>query len=138
MKKLLSIFTIVVAAASLAAAPATADEGAPIPLKVKLVTFDGKQRIKIAKKIRVVTSCSKDCNARVKLKLITPVTTYKFDAATGIPATGTWTVGIRLSRFVRSYLRNNIRHSRLVVNFTATDIETGFKTIKVKTFRFRK
>lgn len=141
MRKLILAFIATALAAVLAGgvAPAVAAEGdEPKPLKVKVVTFDGKQRLQVKRKLRLVTSCSKDCNATIKLRLVTPVTTTRASASTGIPATGTWTVNLGLSRFLRSYIRQNITRSKLVVGFRAVDIETGKTTSKVKTFRFRR
>ena len=133
----LGFVSILVAALLAGATPAGGADEVTKPLKVKVVTFDGKQRLRVAKKLRLVTSCSKDCNARIKLRLVTPVTTTRASASTGIPATGTWTVNLGLSRFLRRYIRQNISRSKLVVGFRAVDVETGKVTSLVKTFRFR-
>jgi hypothetical protein len=113
-------------------------QDSPKSLKVKLVTFDGKQRLKVKRKVRLIASCSKDCNARVKLRLVTPVTTVRGGGSIGLEATGTWTIGVILSPSFRSYIRQNITRCRLVANFSAVDIETGKTVRKVKTFRFRR
>ena len=118
--------------------PVGAAEEAPKPLKVKLVTFDGKQRIKVKRKVRLIASCSKDCNARVNLRLVTPVTTVRGGGSISLEATDTWTLGVILSPTFRSYIRQNIRSCKLVANFRAVDIETGKAVTKVKTFRFRR
>lgn len=140
MRKLASALAglLIVAGAVVGVSPAGAAEESPKPLKVKLVTFDGKQRLKVKRKVRLIASCSKDCNAKVNLRLVTPVTTVLGGGSLSLEATGTWTIGVILSPSFRSYIRQNITRCKLVAFFSAVDIETGKTVRKSKTFRFRR
>ena len=140
MKKLI-VSIVVVLAGSLAFSSSPASAGivdAATPLRLKIATFDGNPKIKLATKMQVLATCSKDCNAKVTVKLITPASTLKVNGSRGLPAGSFWKVGLLLTKFGKSYLKDNYRQSRFKVAFSAVDIETGKRVSKTKTFKIRK
>ena len=42
-----------------------------------------------------------------------------------------------VTRYGRNYLKDNYRDSKLKVRLSAVDLETGKRTVKIRTFRFR-
>lgn len=110
---------------------------AATPLRVKVATPDGNPKVKVAKKVKLLASCSKDCNITAKLKLISPANTLTGNVSRGLRAQQFWTIGFVLTRYGRNYLKDNYRDSKLKVRLSAVDLETGKRTVKIRTFRFR-
>ena len=111
-----------------------ASGAAAFPLKVELVTFDGKKKVKVARKLKAVASCSKDCSLRITFALRTPAGTIKGT----VPGNRLIPVNARLNNTALKYLKTNYRASRYTINVAAVDLETGKRSIKRRTFRFYK
>jgi hypothetical protein len=105
-------------------------------LAVKVTSTDSKPKIKVARKLKVLISCSKDCRASARLKLITPINRLNVGSSQSLGAGDVWTTGIRLTGFGLRYLKENYRKSKLVVVVKATDLATGSKVSKTRSFRF--
>jgi hypothetical protein len=114
------------------ASPATTSA---VPMKVKITPFAGK-RVKVAKRLKVLVTCSKDCAAKVKVKLITPAGNSTVTGGRDLTAEGTWITGMVLSNFGVKLLRNHWRNSRLKVSVTAQNVANGTIRKNSKTFRF--
>lgn len=111
--------------------------GAADPLKVRIVTFDGNPKIKVKRKLSFLVSCSKNCGATIKIKLITPAVVTPGKLSGGLSANAPRTANFRLTNYGLRYLKKNFRKSRLSVKVTAKDNETGEKVIKRKVFKLR-
>ncbi|HTU14611.1 MAG TPA: hypothetical protein VMF31_05385 [Solirubrobacterales bacterium] len=137
-----TILTAVLAlAASLAFTTAVSSAGIvdqAVPLKLKVVTADGKKRIKVAKKLPVLVSCSKDCSFKTTVTLITPATSDPKSISGNLPAGNILTLRYRLTSYGVRYVKRNVSGSKLKVKFSAKDTETGERVIKSRTFRFYK
>jgi hypothetical protein len=105
-------------------------------LNVKVTSTDSRPKIKVARKLKVLISCSNDCRASTRLKLITPINRFNVGGSRALGAGDVWTTGIRLTGFGLRYLKRNYRKSKLVVVVRATDRETGRKVSKTHGFRF--
>lgn len=108
------------------------------PLKVKVVPLDGGHKIKVAKTLKLAVSCSKDCRAKVKIKLITPIRSDTVKGGHSLTSENTWLTGMALTNFGRQTLKRNVRRSRLKVRVSALDIATSKRTVKTRTFKFRR
>lgn len=109
-----------------------------VPLKTKVVTADGKKKIKVAKKLPVLVSCSKDCSFKATVTLIAPAISEPKSLSGSIPGGNILTLNYKLTSFGRNYLKKNVRRSKLKVKFSAKDTETGERVVKTRTFRFYK
>ncbi len=105
-------------------------------LSVKVTTTDSKPRIKVARELKVLVGCSKDCRAKAKIRLWTPINKVNVKGSQLMGAGDVWTTGIRLTGFGLRYLKKNYRKSRLRVAIKAKDTETGKFAKKTRTFRF--
>ncbi len=105
-------------------------------LSVKVTTADGKPRIKVARELKVLVGCSKDCRAKAKIRLSTPINKVNVKGSEPMGAGDVWTTGIRLTGFGLRYLKKNYRESRLRVAIRAKDKATGRFANKTRTFRF--
>ncbi len=105
-------------------------------LAVKVTSTDSKPKIKVARNLKVLVSCSKDCRASARLKLITPINRLNVGGSRTLGAGDVWTTGIRLTGFGLRYLKENYRKSRLVVVIKAKDLATGKTVSKTRGFRF--
>ena len=126
---------LLVAAVGVGAMASTA--GAATPMKIKIAPFAGT-KVKVAKKLKVVTSCSKDCAAKVRVTLITPVGNTSVKGGRGLKAGRTWITGMVLTNYGVKVLKNHYRYSRLRVKITARNVKNGTVRTKTKTFRFRR
>jgi hypothetical protein len=139
LRKFTVLLTIVALGVAL---PASATAGGQVDtqpkLRLKLTTPDGKKKVKVAKKLKVISSCSKDCGLTAKIKLITPASNVNGTLSSVVPANKIYQMHLKLTGFGLRYLKKNYRKSRLKVKLTAVDVLTGDKVIKSKTFRFRK
>lgn len=131
----ISILGLAPAAASAAHSDA-GDAARASRLAVKVTSPDSKPKIKVARNLKVLVSCSKDCRASARLKLITPINRLNVGGSRTLGAGDVWTTGIRLTRFGLNYLKKNYRWSKLVVVVRATDRATGRKVSKTRGFRF--
>lgn len=143
MKKLSSITlaTVVAVITGLTFSTAVSSAGIvdqPLPLKTRIVTKDGKKKIKIGKKLPVLVSCSKDCSFKATVTLIAPAVKEPKSLTGTLVANNILTLNYKLTSFGRSYLRDNVRSSRLKVKFSAKDTETGKRVIKTRSFGFFK
>jgi len=143
MKKLssISVATAVVLIAGLTFTTGVSSAGIvdqPVPLKTRIVTKDGKKKIKIAKKLPVLVSCSKACSFKATVTLIAPAVKEPKSLTGTLVANNILTLNYKLTNFGRSYLKDNVRKSKLKVKFSAKDQETGKRVIKTKSFRFYK
>ena len=139
MKKLSSLtFSIAVAVvASLTFSTAVSSAGIidqPLPLKVRISAPDDKKKIKIGKKLPVYVSCSKDCSFKATVTLIAPAVKEPKSLTGTLGGNKILTLNYKLTKFGRSYLRDNARASKLKVKFSAKDAETGKRAIKTRSF----
>jgi len=138
MRKLI-VSTALVLAAGLAFSTTASNAGLvdnPAPLRLKIVSKDGKPKLKVQKKLPVLISCSKDCRARIKMTIVTPVGKDDIKDAGPLPAGTVLTVRFPLTNFGLNYLKKNFRNSKLKVNFSAKDLETGKRVTKTRSFGF--
>jgi hypothetical protein len=127
---------ISVAAVAPAATVAAESGVSATSLKVKIVSPDGRPKVKVARDLRVLVSCNNDCRARARVTLKTPVNNLKVAGTQLLGAGDVWTTGIRLTNFGLRYLKKNFTRSVLRVDVTATEIGTGLKTTAARSFRF--
>ncbi len=123
---------------SFVALPAAASGDAGVSattLKVKLASEDGKPKVKVARRLKVLSSCSTDCNARVKLILKTPATTLRLSGSRKLSGGDIWTTWIQLNGYGFRYLKKTYRKSVLKVILTATDTVTKKRVVKTRNFR---
>jgi hypothetical protein len=139
LKKLLISISVVLVA-SLFAGPtaggAIGGQASAAPLRVKIVSPDGRPRIKVARNLKVLVSCNNDCRARARLTLKTPINNLRVAGTQLLGAGDVWTTGIRLTNFGLRYLRQNFTRSVLKVSVTATEVGTGRKVTAARSFRF--
>lgn len=125
---------------SLAIAPvAGATHGAQAsvnPLAVRITTVDSKPRVKVARKLKVLVSCSTGCRATARLTLKTPDGSERFRAVRVLPEGSTWVTGIQLTNYGLNYLKRAFRQSLLKVAIVAVDPETKKRVSKTRFFRF--
>jgi len=107
------------------------------PMRVKLGPLAGT-KVKVAKDLKVVASCTKDCSLRARIKLITPVGNSTVSGGRRVPADRGWITGMVLTRYGLKILRTHYRQSRLKVSIAAKDLETGRIVRIIKSFRFRR
>lgn len=137
MKKV--FVTIALVATSLAVTGIVSTAGASAaPLRLKIATFDGKKRVKVARKLKAVTSCSKNCSLRVTFKVRTPAGTIKDKASGTVTGNKLVRISLTLNNAALKYLRLNYRRSRYTINISAKDLETGKRVNKKRSFRFYK
>jgi hypothetical protein len=138
MNKALATLAVVIAA-GLLSAPASASDAvssADPQLRVKLVTPDGRPKVKVERKLKVLSSCSTACRMRVTMILRTPLGSTKRGGAINLNAGGIWTTWIDLNNFGLSYLKKNYTRSSLKVVARGRDFKTGQVVRKVRTFGF--
>lgn len=106
------------------------------PLNVKVASIDGRPRVKVARQLKSLVSCSNSCTAIARFTLRTPANTLRLKSQQRLSASEIWTTGIQLTNFGLRYLRQNYRRSVFTVAVTAFDRETRKKTVRVRHFRF--
>jgi len=126
---------LLVSVVGIAAIGSTA--GAAVPLNIKIAPYAGT-KVKVAKKLKVLASCSKDCKAKVKVTLITPAGNTSVKGGRNLTANRSWITGMVLTGYGLNILKNHYRYSSLRVAVTATNIANGTVRHKTKTFRFRR
>ncbi|MCO5316535.1 MAG: hypothetical protein M9938_10310 [Solirubrobacterales bacterium] len=119
------------------ASTAPAADTAAVPLSIKVAPFAGK-KVKVARKLKVIVSCDRDCVAKVRITLITPAGNSKVGGARSLPENRSWITGMVLTRFGVGVLRNHFRRSRLKVVVRARDPQAGAWSQVTRTFRFRR
>ncbi len=107
------------------------------PMNIKMAPFAGK-KVKVAKKLKVIVSCSKDCAAKVRVTLITPVGNTSVKGGRNLEAGQGWITGMVLTNYGVRVLKNHYRNSRLKVAVTARNLKNGTIRKKTKSFRFRR
>jgi len=135
MKKFL-VTTALISASLAFTGVISTSTAAAAPLTVKIATFDGKKKIKVARKLKAVASCSKDCGIRITFALRTPAGTVKDTVSGKVPGNRLIPVNSRLNNAALRYLKNSYRSSRYTINVSAVDLENGKRVVKKKSFRF--
>jgi len=136
MKKLSHILAgLLIAAVGLGAMTSTAS--AAVPMKVKIAPFAGK-KVRVAKKLKVYVTCTKDCAAKVRITLITPAGNSTVKGGRNLPANRGWITGMVLNRYGVSLLKKHWRNSRFKVAVTARNLKNGTIRKNAKVFRFRR
>ena len=107
-------------------------------LKVRILSPDGKQRLKVKRKISYGLFCNKNCAVVVDTKLVFPDEVLKDRIKGGLKAFQPKGASLTLNAPALRYLKLTYPRTRFVVKVTATDVATGNKTVKRKTFRFRR
>lgn len=124
---------------ALATATTTSATAAPSDkLQVLVKTVDGKDRIKVKRKLAVGIACTKNCKVVVDMKLVTPDDTLKGRIKGGLKAFEPKAASFTLNTTAINYLRLAYPKSRFSIKVTATDISNGKRVIKRKVFRFRR
>ena len=131
MKKLLASLPFATCLAPIPVSGASGLVDQPLPLKLKIVSRDGKAKLKAARKLPVLISCSKLCDAKVKMTIFTPVGKGSVADAGQLGENKVLTI-----KFGFRYLKDNYRKSKLKVKFSAKDVETGKRVAKTRAFRF--
>ena len=109
---------------------------AATPMNVKIAPYAGT-KVKVAKKLKVIVSCSKDCAAKVKVTMITPAGNSTVKGGRNLAAGQGWLTGMVLTNYGLSVLKNHYRFSRLKVAVTARNLKNGTIRKKTSFFRFR-
>ncbi len=120
------------------AGPASASDQVEQPLRVKIASFAGTPKIKVAKRLKITVSCNRPCAVNVKGSLRMPGGKAGWKASRNLETGGIWFLTYRLTNYGLKYLRHNYKNSWYVIHATATDLETGEKVKKTRNFRFRK
>lgn len=129
------IAALLVAIVGMAAIGSTAN--AAIPMKIKIAPYAGT-KVKVAKRLKVIATCTKDCRAKVKVTLITPAGNSSVKGGRKLQANSSWITGMILTNYGVNVLKNHYRNSRLRVAITATNVSNGTVRHQTKTFRFRR
>lgn len=108
------------------------------PIKVRVVTPDGKKKLLVQKKLEVLAVCSQSCAAKATITLKTPLGPDKDTLGGTLEANAPVTLSLTLNKPGLKYLRDNFRASSLKVRFTARDLTTNLRDTRTRTFRFRK
>jgi hypothetical protein len=101
-----------------------------------VVSPDGKPKIEVQRKLKVLSSCSNTCRMRVTMILKTPLGSTKRGGAITLQEDGVWSTWIDLNGFGLSYLKQNWTRSSLKVIALGRDVESGQVVRKVRTFGF--
>lgn len=109
---------------------------AAAPMKVKVAPYAGT-KVRVAKRLKVVASCTSDCAARVRITLYTPVGKSTVSGSRNLEANIGWITGMILTPYGVNILRNHYRYSRLKVVVTARNLEHGTIRTVTRFFRFR-
>jgi hypothetical protein len=136
-RNLVAGLTIAAFGVGLVAAPVGPAVAADRPLNVRFFTPDGKQRLKVKRKIGFSIGCTKNCAVVVDMKLVMPGDVIKSRVKGGIKAFSAKSPYVVLNNPALRYLKLTYPRSRFSVKVTATDISNGKKTVKNKVFRFR-
>lgn len=107
------------------------------PMNIKIAPYAGT-KVKVAKKLKVIVSCSKDCAAKVRITMITPAGNSTVKGGRNLPAGQSWLTGMVLTNYGLSVLKNHYRYSRLKVAVSARNLKNGTVRNKTKFFRFRR
>lgn len=135
MSKARNLFAgLLIAAVGISGLASTASAAAP--MNVKVAPYAGT-KVKVAKKLKVIVSCSKDCAAKVKVTLYTPVGNSTVKGGQNLKANRGWITGMVLTGYGVNVLRNHYRYSRLKVAVTARNLKNGTIRKRTKFFRFR-
>lgn len=115
----------------------TATATAATPMKVKIAPFAGN-KVKVAKKLKVYVTCTKDCAAKVKVTLITVAGNSAVKGGRNLEANRGWVTGMILTNYGTSFLKKHYSTSRLKVAVTARNLKNGTIRKNTKIFRFRR
>lgn len=121
--------------------PAPAESGASaraVPFAIVSGPRDGGKRVQVARILRFKILCTKDCRVKARFKLITPRGSDTVKGGRSLRALVTWHTGMILTRTGRNVLKRNYLNSRIVATFIATDVLTGKRIVKKRSYGFRK
>jgi hypothetical protein len=138
MRKLF-VSTIVILAAGMAFSGVATSAGivdAPKPLKVRITTKDGHEKLQVQKKQLFLMSCNVGCTASVKVTLIVPLAKSVSSINFVKPEGGIYGVKYTLNRPTLKYLKETYKRSKLKLRVSAKDISTGKRVIETRTYRF--
>ena len=147
MKKAGIAFLAVAVMAMLPVTPAAAD---PAPATEKSASASaaafrliagprgGARRVKVARILRFRVVCTRDCRVKARFKLITPVGSDTVKGGRSLKAFTKWQTGMILTRTGRNLLKRNYLNSRIVARFIATDVLTGKRIVRNRSYGFRK
>lgn len=136
MNKARNLLTaMLIASVGMGTLASTAEAAAP--LKIKIAPYAGT-KVKVAKKLKVIVSCSKDCAAKVKVTLLTPAGNTSVKGGRNLKANSGWITGMVLTGYGLSILKNHYPYSRLRISVSARNLSNGTIRNKTKTFRFRR
>ena len=150
MKKAALAFAAVMAVALVPASPvspasakttAPAESGASASaVRFALVAGPrgGARRVKVARILRFRVLCTKDCRVKARFKLITPAGSDTVKGGRSLKALVTWHTGMILTRTGLGVLKRNYLNSRMAVRFVATDVLTGKRIVRNRSYGFRK
>lgn len=139
MKKTLTGLAVLAASLGFTAVPASAAVGtasADPVLRVKLVSPDGRPKLKVQRRLKVLSSCSTDCRMRITMILKTPLGSTKRGGSRDLPAGGVWSTWIQLNNFGLGYLKRNYKRSSMRVIASARDLKTGQRITRIRKFGF--
>ena len=137
-RTVLAGIAIVAVGAGLAAPAVSPAVAADRPLNVRILTPDGKQRLKVKRKLAVLVGCTKNCAVVVDMKLVMPAEVLKARVKGGIKAYSAKSPAMILNTPAIRYLKLTYPRSRFSLKVTATDISNGKRVVKRKVFRFRR
>ena len=129
-----------VAPAAAGPAPATEKSASASAAAFKLIAGPrgGARRVKVARILRFRVVCTRDCRIKARFKLITPVGSDTVKGGRSLKAFTKWQTGMILKRTGQSVLKRNYLNSRLAVRFIATDVLTGKRIVRNRSYGFRK
>ena len=110
---------------------------AATPMKVKISPYAGT-KVKVAKKLKVIVSCTKNCKVKVKVTLITPAGNSSVKGGKALKENTSWVTGMILTNYGVSILKNHYQNSRLRIAVVATNTKNGTVRRATKSFRFRR
>jgi hypothetical protein len=139
MKKALTVLVLMAVAAGVSASPVSAG-GASVsadpPLRLKIVSPNGKPKLKADSKLTTVLGCNVDCYAKVRYVLRMPVGKLSNGGGRSLTGGSFWLPSMTLNGVATNYLKQNYRNSTMKVVLTARDLKTGARETKTRIFGF--
>ncbi len=126
---------------SASAQPAAKSEPVPTAAKKFFVAISpqgGGKKVKVGKILRMKVRCSMNCKVKVRFKLITPVGASTVKGGRYLPKGVPWQTGMILTNRGRNALKNHVKTSRLVARVVGINSANGKRSVRNKTFKFRR
>lgn len=98
----------------------------------------GGKKVKAGKVLRVTVRCSHNCKVKVRFKLITPVGSSTVKGGRYLPKGVPWQTGMILTPKGRRILKSHVKTSRLVARVVGISSANGKRSVRNKTFKFRR